>query len=192
MSIYKKINKFKEAVKGIKKSKSNTFHKNKYATIEDVLEAVEQPLKDNELGFVQCVNEMYLETTVYSTDDKDTDYIFSKIPLILSKQDMQQLGGAITYARRYALVSMLGLEQEDDDGNYASGYTPKQQNNKFNNTPKEQEKPASVKQYSVNDIIELAKVKSFDLELIENAYGKKLDMFNLGELNKAYKTLQGK
>ena len=44
----------------------------------------------------------------------------------------------------------------------------------------------------MNDITELAKVKEFDLELIENAYGKKLEKFDLNELNKSYKTLQGK
>ena len=38
---------------------------------------------------------------------------------------MQQLGSAITYARRYGLVSMFGLEQEDDDGNLASGNNQK-------------------------------------------------------------------
>ena len=38
---------------------------------------------------------------------------------MLGKNDMQALGSAITYARRYALVSMLGLEQDDDDGNKA-------------------------------------------------------------------------
>ena len=49
------------------------------------------------------------------------------------------------------------------------------------------------KQYSMNDIIELAKIKNdFDLGLIEKAYGKKLIKFDLAELNKAYKTLQGK
>jgi hypothetical protein len=41
----------------------------------------------------------------------------------MTKQDMQQLGSAVTYARRYQLVSLLGLEAEDDDGNYASGKT---------------------------------------------------------------------
>lgn len=39
----------------------------------------------------------------------------------LAKADPQGAGSAITYARRYALVSMLGLNvDEDDDGNHAS------------------------------------------------------------------------
>lgn len=35
--------------------------------------------------------------------------------------DMQSLGGAITYARRYTLCSLTGVPVEDDDGNAATG-----------------------------------------------------------------------
>ena len=56
-----------------------------------------------------------------------------------------------------------------------------------------QQNQQSIKQYSINDIRELAKIKDdFDLGLIEKAYGKNLAQFDLTELNKAYKTLQGK
>lgn len=43
------------------------------------------------------------------------------MPLLLGGQDMQKLGAAITYARRYAWAALLGIsEQEDDDGAAAS------------------------------------------------------------------------
>ena len=39
--------------------------------------------------------------------------------------DMQKLGGAITYARRYALCAMLGVvAEDDDDAAYASQSSP--------------------------------------------------------------------
>jgi hypothetical protein len=41
------------------------------------------------------------------------------IPLIVSKKDMQGLGSAITYARRYGLMCLSGVAPEDDDGNKA-------------------------------------------------------------------------
>lgn len=44
---------------------------------------------------------------------------------LLAKKDMQGLGGAITYARRYTLSALLGLEESDDDGNTASGRSTK-------------------------------------------------------------------
>jgi hypothetical protein len=45
-----------------------------------------------------------------------------RMPLLLNKDDMQGLGSALTYARRYALSSVLNLvADEDDDGGAASG-----------------------------------------------------------------------
>jgi hypothetical protein len=37
------------------------------------------------------------------------------VPLIIAKQDMQAVGSAITYARRYGLAAALGVPQIDDD-----------------------------------------------------------------------------
>ena len=142
MSIYKKLNEFKKSVGAIKKDSTNPHYKNKYASIESVLDTIEKPLLDAVLCFIQCVEDLNLITTIYDTESDNI--LTSKIPLILNKNDMQQLGSAITYARRYGLVSMFGLEQEDDDGNLASGNNQKpvqkpivqQQKDGFNAIPK--------------------------------------------------------
>lgn len=134
MSIYKKILDFKSNVGAVKKDGNNPFHKSKYSTIESVLETIEKPLKDVGLGFVQCPMENGLKTIVFSDDSETT--IESFVPYI-GATDMQKLGSAITYARRYALVSMFGLEQEDDDGNKASGYTQKPQQKQEPKLPEE-------------------------------------------------------
>jgi len=43
------------------------------------------------------------------------------VPLILDKNNSQGLGSAMTYTRRYSLMSVLGLvADEDDDGHVAS------------------------------------------------------------------------
>lgn len=47
------------------------------------------------------------------------------VPLIVNKRDMQALGSAMTYARRYGLLSLTGLAPEDDDGNIAAKNPPK-------------------------------------------------------------------
>ncbi len=44
-------------------------------------------------------------------------WIASTGKYIVGKQDIQGEGGAVTYARRYGLAAMIGLAQEDDDGN---------------------------------------------------------------------------
>ena len=51
---------------------------------------------------------------------KQTRSFVTAIPLVLAKNDMQGLGSAITYARRYGIMSILNLPTEDDDGNEAS------------------------------------------------------------------------
>ncbi len=48
------------------------------------------------------------------------DELECPVPLIIGKQDMQGLGSAMTYARRYGLMSLAGIAPEDDDGNAAA------------------------------------------------------------------------
>ena len=48
-----------------------------------------------------------------------------EVPLIIGKNDMQGYGSAVTYARRYGLMTMAGIAPEDDDGNAAAKAAPK-------------------------------------------------------------------
>jgi hypothetical protein len=59
-----------------------------------------------------------LKTTLYDTED-DTS-INGTMPYV-EVSTAQKLGSNNTYNRRYSLVTILGLEDEDDDGNEASG-----------------------------------------------------------------------
>ena len=173
MSIYKKLLEFKASVGVVKKNGNNPFHKSKYATIESVLETIEQPLKERGLGFVQCPMETGLKTIVFSEDDTNT--IESFIPYI-GATDMQKLGSAITYARRYALVSMFGLEQEDDDGNLASNKTS--------------QKTPPIKNYSIQEVTQLAGVKNIPIENICDGYKiESLEVASQELLNKIYNAL---
>jgi len=118
MSIYSSLSKFHKEVGTIKKSSNNPHFKSKYADINVVLDAIREPLEKAGLCFVQLPMQGGLKT-ILATVEGD-EQIESFLEYELSKKDMQGLGSAITYARRYALVCMLGLEAEDDDGNEAS------------------------------------------------------------------------
>ena len=128
MSIYKKLSDFQNEVEAVKKKSTNPHFKSKYASLDEVLDVIKEPLKKVKLAFTQTPQLDGLKTMIVDTEN-ETEYITSVIPYLLTKNDMQGLGSAITYARRYALVSMLGLEQEDDDGNKAC--EPKQQQKTF-------------------------------------------------------------
>jgi hypothetical protein len=64
-----------------------------------------------------------VETTILHTAGHSTT---TTLLLPLKDQSPQGVGGAITYARRYALAAVLGLAtEEDDDGNVSSGLSKK-------------------------------------------------------------------
>lgn len=108
----------------IKKTESNPFFKSKYAGLPSILEVVLPVLHKNGLYICQSPisegDRVGVKTRIIHavTEEGIEDYF----TMALSKNDPQGAGSAITYARRYALVSMLGLNvDEDDDGNLASG-----------------------------------------------------------------------
>ena len=51
---------------------------------------------------------------------KNGDIVSVSVPIIGNPSNMQQLGSAITYARRYGLLMLAGIAPaDDDDGNAA-------------------------------------------------------------------------
>jgi hypothetical protein len=112
------------------KDGKNPHFKSNYATLEAVIQAVNQ---GNQFGlyFTQEITYVFhaehevpvpaVRTTVHHINDDNT-YV-SECPIILqpaSLQNPQKLGAAITYLKRYTLQSVYGLPSEDDDGNLAS------------------------------------------------------------------------
>ena len=103
----------------IVRSKDNPFTKSKYADINSVLEATEPALEAVGLLFTDTIQGHTLHSVL--TDTESGEFIKSETPLILVKNDMQAYASALTYARRFARVTMLSLQQTDDDGANASG-----------------------------------------------------------------------
>jgi ERF superfamily len=105
------------------KDSKNPHFKNNYASLESVIDASKEHLLEQGIFVIQSVSEKSLVTRLQHTSG---EFFESALDLLLSKQDMQGLGSAITYARRYSLASMLNISQADDDGNEASKYAPQQ------------------------------------------------------------------
>lgn len=114
----------------VKKDSKNPHFKSNYASYNAVDDAIRQTLIDCGLGYSQVGIEappgmIGIKTIVFSEDGASIE---SNMYLPLSKQDPQGAGSAITYARRYALICLFGLQAEDDDGNVASNkLTPRQE-----------------------------------------------------------------
>lgn len=126
---------FQQKVDKIKKDASNPFFKSKYATLSNILDTVQLPLIESGLSFAQLPDGEHNLTTLLM-HPASGEFLQASYNMTPVKNDPQAVGSAITYARRYALGAILGLNiDEDDDGNKASG---KKQETK---TEKEQEKP---------------------------------------------------
>lgn len=107
----------------IKKEDKNPFFKSKYAGLPSILEVVLPVLHANGLYIVQIPISEEERVGVHTqiTHAESGESVAGSFTMALAKNDPQGAGSAITYARRYALVSMLGLNvDEDDDGNHAS------------------------------------------------------------------------
>ncbi len=107
----------------VKKNSKNPFFKSNYADINTVLETI-NPVCDS-LGLVvfqapQIMDGNDVLYTRISLADNPSEFVEGQMRLLLPSADMQKLGSAVTYARRYSLVTMFNLEQEDDDGQSAS------------------------------------------------------------------------
>lgn len=103
-------------MEGVHKGANNPFFKSKYADLVSVLGVIRPIWAKHGLGFMQFPsgdgNSAGVLTRVMHESGEWIEYEYS---LPLAKKDPQAAGSAITYARRYALMSIAGLPAIDDD-----------------------------------------------------------------------------
>ena len=120
-NIAKALVEFQAKVSKIKKDAKNPFFKSNYASLSNIQDAISQPLIESGLCYSQsptgtnglCTILIHAESGEYLMDE----YIMP----VSKPNDPQAVGSAITYAKRYALAGVLGLNiDDDDDGNKAA------------------------------------------------------------------------
>jgi len=114
----------------VPKGSNNPFFKSKYAALPDVVASASPVLAKHGLAVTQGISfqrgfsdgaDVLHDTLTTSLIHKSGQWIESEMLLHLPKQDPQGQGSAVTYARRYAYMAILGLvADDDDDGNAAS------------------------------------------------------------------------
>lgn len=108
------------------KSSENPFFKNKYADLATVWDVCRLPMSKNGLALMQQISYVNDKALLVTTlTHSSGQWMRSVAPIITAKQDAQGMGAGITYMRRYAMCAMLGITQDDDDGNTAAGITSK-------------------------------------------------------------------
>lgn len=98
----------------------------KYSTLDDIWSVCRKPLAENGLSVIQIpANDetgFYLETILIHSSGEWISGLMS-LPIIAGRMsELQAMGSAITYARRYMLGAMVGVTtgEDDDDGQAAN------------------------------------------------------------------------
>lgn len=112
----------------VRKGSVNPAFKSRYADLADVMSAALPAFNRNGLAmFHQMVRDASGELVmraVAAHGESDTQ-IHCDVPLIVSKNDMQGMKSAVTYAKRIGAESLAGIAPDDDDGNAAVTAAPK-------------------------------------------------------------------
>lgn len=116
-NIYTKLLDFQKLNISVKKSSENPHFKSKYANLNEVLDKVKKPLNDMNILIIFEPRSEGLKTTL---KDLESNTEISSFMKYVDCGNAQKLLACNTYYRRGSLVSLLGLEDEDDDGNTAS------------------------------------------------------------------------
>tara|TARA_B100001057_G_C22802390_1_gene932030 strand:+ start:679 stop:1362 length:684 start_codon:yes stop_codon:yes gene_type:complete len=130
----KALCKVQKILKHASKSEKGAF--GKYADLATVYETIRKPLTEQGFAyFHSMVTEQEGSEFVETLLMHETGGTFkTRLPVINKKGDMQGLGSAITYAKRYGISMIVGLAHEDDDNGKGAGtgnVNPSGNNNKI-------------------------------------------------------------
>jgi hypothetical protein len=109
------------------KDATNPAFRNRYATLDAIMEQVRPVLARHGLAVMQGVLHpetdggrvvgVTIETRILH---RSGEWVANVVTLPVEKPTAQGAGSAISYGRRYGLSALLGLTAEDDDGQGAS------------------------------------------------------------------------
>ena len=122
-NIYNKLYQVQKEVGAITKDQENDFHHNTYFDINKLINQLLPIFQKYNLLLLQPIEDGKQYSRIMNLDDGEIVESFLELPMDLNAQ---KIGAAITYYRRYTLVSLLGLQAKDDDGNAAIPNKPKE------------------------------------------------------------------
>ena len=106
------------------KDTKNDFYKSKYADLSSVRAAVRKPFADNGLSVAQFPRTVTGGIEVETVLLHKSGEFMSEVLFMPTKHEPHPIGSGISYARRYALMSVANLAADDDDGNAAQTAKP--------------------------------------------------------------------
>lgn len=138
----KRIVKIIDSLEPIEKTLENPFFKSRYFDINQLLAYLKPLFRNEGLVITQPLTNVDGRPAITTAfrDMETGDVVLESTITLPDLQDAQKMGGAVTYYRRISLKSLLGIEEEDDDGNTAVGnQVPQKTTTKREVTPEEAE-----------------------------------------------------
>jgi hypothetical protein len=125
--------KAKAAMGTLTKDAKNPHFKSTYASLAAVVDVLRQPLTDSGIVYIESPvpelepGRIAIDLTICHAASGESITYRSPV-MVAQQQTPQAIGSALTYARRYQLMTVFGLAPEDDDGNESTkAQTPRQQ-----------------------------------------------------------------
>lgn len=115
------------AVGGVPKDSTNPHFRNKYASLEGVIDTIREHYLAAGLAVMQAPGP-YVDGAISLTTmimHESGEWLRSQMSLPVAKQDPQGVGSALTYAERYSLMALFNLAAVDDDAEAASRPAPR-------------------------------------------------------------------
>jgi hypothetical protein len=112
--IYKALDAFQQECPVI--HKGTTGHNYTYADLPQIFSVINPLLKKHKLCFTQLLENDGIKTILFHVESAEQLESFTQIPKVKlgSMNDYQAYGSGVTYFRRYALSSMLGIITDKD------------------------------------------------------------------------------
>ena len=124
--LFSALSKAQESIKNAQKEGYNPMFRSNYTTVTSVLEAIKPVYKEN----ISIMQMPEMDKLITRVGHSSGQWLEIETPLFVGEpkgmSKMQAYGNAVTYARRYALVSLFGIGQEDNDGNDGNHNEPTQ------------------------------------------------------------------
>ena len=122
-SLAEALFKVQGTIQKVAKGEVNSHFGNTYASLPDIWDELQPILQKHGLLLSQImdcsdrIERPGLRTVLYHVE---SDQKIEGLALFPEGLNAQQTGSAVTYFRRYGLLSILGIVADDDDGNAAS------------------------------------------------------------------------
>ncbi len=162
--LFEALSKAQGEIEIAKEDSLNPFFKSKYSDLASVINASRPYLSKFGLSVIQRImangnGTSYLFTRLCHASGQ---WMESRMNLLPTKPDMQGMGSAISYARRYAYSAMIGVVTGlDDDGNAACSSPKSEETSSTSNITQMQAKKILERLAEINDESLLDKILEF-------------------------------